>query len=389
MKSGHGVIVPIILGMLTAFGPFITDFYLPVLPEMTIYFNTSISQIAMSITTALLGLSLGQILVGPLTDKYGRKPILIFCLCLFCVSTVLCIFAHNILIFNILRVLQGVGGAGGIAIPKSMSTDMYRGKDLASFMALLVAINNVAPIIAPVVGGTVAQFSSWKGVFLLLLMVGLFLLFGSLSLEETLPKEKRNNMSVWNAYKGLVRVLRNPIYALAAFSFMGCSFAFFSYIASSSFILQEVYGLTSFQFSLCFGLIGIMISFGATLSRRFKEEKKGLYSSAVHFSFGCLFVAITLLLHLPFPVLMIAYSYMMFSFGLFAPMVTSVAMDSERENAGAASALFGALSFLAGGISSPIVSVGDISIASSMVMLVGTSICIFFVTCLCRRLKKG
>ena len=131
MKQKIGYFIPITLGMLTAFGPFITDFYLPSIPEMQEYFKTSPSLMAMSLTAGMLGLALGQILIGPLSDKYGRKRLLVGSMLLFGISSILCILAPNIFLFNLMRVLQGFAGAGGLVLSKSISTDMFTGKEVA------------------------------------------------------------------------------------------------------------------------------------------------------------------------------------------------------------------------------------------------------------------
>ena len=166
----------ITLGALTAFGPFITDFYLPAMPELVHYFQTSPAAVSSSLTASMTGLAIGQILIGPLSDKYGRRPLLIISMLLFAIASVACLFAPNIEIFNLLRVFQGIAGAGGVVLSKSIATDMFSGKELARFLAILGAINGVAPIVAPIVGGSMTSFTSWKGIFCALLAIGLILL---------------------------------------------------------------------------------------------------------------------------------------------------------------------------------------------------------------------
>ena len=131
MKKKLGIFIPATLGMLTAFGPFVTDFYLPVLPEMTEFFHTSPALASLSLTTGMIGLAAGQVFIGPLTDKYGRKNILVGSMLMFAIASVLCIISPNIYLFNLMRIFQGIAGAGGIVISKSMATDMFSGKDLA------------------------------------------------------------------------------------------------------------------------------------------------------------------------------------------------------------------------------------------------------------------
>lgn len=174
MKKKIGVFIPATLGMLTAFGPFVTDFYLPVLPEMSEFFHTSPALASLSLTTGMIGLAAGQVFIGPLTDKFGRKKILVGSMLMFAIASVLCIIALNIYIFNLMRIFQGLAGAGGIVISKSMSMDMFSGKELANFMAILGSINGIAPVCAPVIGGLMAGFTSWQGAFGLLLASAIF-----------------------------------------------------------------------------------------------------------------------------------------------------------------------------------------------------------------------
>lgn len=388
MKKKIPVFVPITLGMLTAFGPFVTDFYLPVLPEMATFFHTSPALASMSLTSGMIGLAAGQVFIGPLTDKYGRKHVLTASMLLFAIASVLCLIAPNIFLFNAMRVLQGLAGAGGIVISKSMATDMYSGKELANFMALLGAINGIAPVLAPVIGGVMAGVASWQGVFALLLGVGLVLMACSFFLRETLVPEKRIRKNLVQVYGNLFRVFRNTRFTLSAMSAMACFFTFFGYIASSPFILQQVYGLSPLHFSLCFALNAITIGIGSGLATLFHHQNTSLKCGAIDMTIAAAFLTLCLLAHLPLIMVMAAYIYMMVSFGLMQPGLTAIALDSERANAGAASAIFGASGFVAGAVSSPIVALGQIEVTSSIVMMTGAVICLCLTLPLCNKLKK-
>lgn len=373
--------------MLTAFGPFVTDFYLPVLPEMADFYHTSPALASLSLTAGMIGLAAGQVFIGPLTDKYGRKHILVASMVLFTVATVLCIVAPNIYLFNLMRVLQGVAGAGGIVISKSMATDMYRGKELADFMALLGSINGIAPVCAPVVGGIMSGFTSWQGVFCLLLATGMALLACSSRLPETLPPGQRIQKNVFQVYANLFRVFRNARFTLSTLSAMACFFTFFAYIASSPFILQKLYGLSAFHFSLCFGLNAFMICIGAAVAPRFRRPQTALHAGAINLGVASLALAASLLAHLPLVAVMVCYAYLLTSFGLMQPGLTATALDAERDNAGAASAIFGASGFVAGAVASPLVAMGNMAVTSSLVMVAGAVVCVALTLPLCRRLS--
>lgn len=387
MKQNMKVFIPATLGMLTAFGPFVTDFYLPVLPEMTGYFHTTPALASMSLTAGMIGLAAGQLFIGPLTDKYGRKRILVGSMLLFVVASLLCIFSGDIFMFNAMRVLQGLAGAGGIVIAKIMSADMYTGRELASFMALLGAINGIAPVCAPVVGGLMAGVTSWTGVFAVILAVGIVLMVCSMFLPETLQPANRIRKSVIKVYGNLFRVFRNSRFTLSVMAEMACFFMFFAYIASSPFIMQQVYHLSPLGYSLCFGLNALMIGVGAAMATRFRSQGTCLRFGGLGMLAGTLLLAFLLNTAMPLWIVMLAYIYTLICFGLMQPPLTAIALDSERDNAGAASAIFGASGFVAGALSSPLVGIGDITVTSGLVMACGAVVCLLFILPLSSKLR--
>jgi len=387
MKQNMKVFIPATLGMLTAFGPFVTDFYLPVLPEMTGYFHTTPALASMSLTAGMIGLAAGQLFIGPLTDKYGRKRILVGSMLLFVVASLLCIFSGDIFMFNAMRVLQGLAGAGGIVIAKSMSADMYTGRELASFMALLGAINGIAPVCAPVVGGLMAGVTSWTGVFAVILAVGLVLMVCSMFLPETLQPANRIRKSVIKVYGNLFRVFRNSRFTLSVMAEMACFFMFFAYIASSPFIMQQVYHLSPLGYSLCFGLNALMIGVGAAMATRFRSQGTCLRFGGLGMLAGTLLLAFLLNTAMPLWIVMLAYIYTLICFGLMQPPLAAIALDSERDNAGAASAIFGASGFVAGALSSPLVGIGDITVTSGLIMACGAVVCLLFILPLSSKLR--
>lgn len=387
MKRKIHIFVPVTLGMLTAFGPFVTDFYLPVLPEMSEYFKATPSAVSMSLTCGMVGLAAGQVMIGPLTDKYGRKGLLVISMLLFALASIMCVLSPNILVFNAMRVFQGLAGAGGIVISKSMATDMYEGADLTRFMAVLGAINGIAPVFAPVIGGSVAGLASWRGVFCLLLGVGLVLMVCSSFLRETLAPDRRMHAGLASVYGNLFRVFRNPVFSLSTFAIAASFFTFFGYISSSPFILQRSYGLSPFGFSLCYGVNAIMIVVGSALGATVRNQRKGLSRGAAVMLAASFFVAVCLLLHAPLPVLMCSYAALMVGFGMIQPASTAIALDSERGNAGAASAIFGAAGFVGGAVSSPLVPLGDIAVTSGSIMVGGAVLGAVVIAVLGRRMK--
>ena len=389
MSKYVSIFLPATLGMLTAFGPFVTDFYLPVLPEMAEYFNTSPAMVSMSLTTGMIGLAGGQVFIGPLTDKFGRRYILLGSMLLFALASALCIYSTNIMMFNVARLFQGIAGAGGIVISKSMATDMYSGKELANFMAILGAINGIAPVSAPVIGGIMSSLTNWQGIFAALMAIGLILLVCCCILKETLQPEARVRKNMLGIYANLFRVFLNRTFTYSTLAEMMCHFTLFGYISSSPFILQQIYNLSPFQFSLCFAINAFSIGVGSVFGARFRHTSNSLKYGAIDMLISTVCLGASLVIHLPLPVLMLFYVCTLFSFGLLQPGLTSTALDSERHNAGAASAIYGASCFLAGAIVSPFVTMGRIELTSSIVIVFGAVVCRFLVMPLSRTLKMN
>lgn len=373
------------LGLLTAFGPFTTDFYLPVLPEMAGYFHTSPALMSMSLTTGMIGLAGGQVCIGPLTDKWGRQRILTGSMVLFALSSLLCIFAADILTFNVARLFQGIAGAGGIVISKSMATDWHRGASLARFMSMLAAVNAVAPVCAPVLGGLLSAVANWQGVFALLLCIGVLLTVCCALLPESLPRERRIHGRVLVIYGNLFRVFRTPAFTLCTLSQMLCHFTLFGYIAASPFILQQTYGLSPLHYSLCFALNALALCGGSVWAARFKRVELAMRMAAIDMVCCTVCLTLCLVLGLSLGIVMVFYVLTLLGFGLIQPGLMSTALDAERGRAGAASAIYGASAFVAGAVVSPLVTLGRMELTSGLIMTLGALGCLLCVLLLCRK----
>ena len=360
----------VLLGILAAFGPFVTDMYLPGLPSMTVYFDTTASMVQLGITTAMLGLGFGQIIVGPLSDKYGRKLPLLLSLWLFIFSTIACICSWSIGAFIFFRFLQGIAGAGGIVISRSVATDKFSGKELAKMLAVIGAINGVAPVAAPVIGGLLTGSVGWQGIFMILLFIGILLGIGCIRFKESLPAERRSKTGVWATFRNFGIIVHNRRYMLYVFQLAFAQGILFAYIASSPFIIQQHYGFSPFAFSICFAVNAVAIGVAAALSVKFRRTENGTLTGCI----GMLVLAVLQMAALysgcdfwTYELLMFALLFMM---GLTFTASTTLAMDCERRYAGAASALLGALCFASGGIVSPLVGLGDILISTGVTFVI-------------------
>ena len=240
----------ILLGALTAFGPLVTDMYLPSLPTMAGYFDTNSSMVQLGLTSSMIGLAIGQIFFGPLSDKYGRRPLLLISMSLFIVSTVFCIFSPNIESFITFRLLQGIAGSGGIVISRSVATDKFSGQDLAKAMAIIGAINGIAPVASPVLGGFLTDSIGWKGIFIILLIIGIILLIGNFRFKESLPKSNRKQENIKGLLWGFGKILHNRRYVFYVLQMGFAMGVLFANISSSPFIMQQHYGFS--LHSVCF-----------------------------------------------------------------------------------------------------------------------------------------
>lgn len=362
------VFLILFLGLLSAFGPFVTDMYLPTLPSMKEVFHTTTSIVQMGLTTSMLGLAIGQVFFGPLSDKYGRRSVLVIAMILYSVSTVISIFSPSIEFFNACRFFQGLGGAGGIVLSRSIATDCYTGKDLAKTLAIVGAVNGVAPVTAPVIGGLVAEWTGWQGIFWILFGLGLILLFMCLIFRESLTVDNRHKGSVISLLKGFPQLLKNKRFTILIIFFAFTSAVLFAYISSASFIIQNYFGYSELTFSMIFGINAVGIALGSALALRFRQ----LFSAAL---FGA--IGITLAALLQFAIHLIhdsfifyeSLTFLMLTFtGFIFTSTTTLAMDEGRSHIGVASAIGGASGFLFGGIVSPLVGLGNIMTSTTVIL---------------------
>lgn len=370
IKENSKVFLLILLGMLTAFGPFVTDMYLPSLPSMGVYFSTSSSMIQLGLTTSMIGLAVGQIFFGPLSDRYGRRLPLVSAMWLFIGSTLLCLFSQNIEQFVAFRLLQGIAGAGGIVISRSVATDKYSGHELAKRLAVIGAINGVAPVAAPIVGGVLTDAIGWKGIFWVLFALGLVLLAGCMRFRESLPVENRSAEKWSDTFRSFGVVLRDRRYVCYVLQMTFAQGILFANIASSPFIIQQHYGFSAFTFSLFFGINALAIGVAAALSVKFRRSESSTLAGCCGMVMASVLQCFALMSDCSFWVYEALMLVLLFSMGMTFTSSTALAMESQHENSGTASALLGAFCFAAGGMVSPLVGLGNILSSTGVVFLV-------------------
>lgn len=377
-KKNSKVFILVFLGMLTAFGPFVTDMYLPTLPAMSEYFHTTSSMVQLGLTASMIGLAAGQLLFGPLSDKYGRRLPLIISMILFAVATIGCIYSYTIMQFVGWRLIQGIAGAGGI-ISRSVAADKYSGRELAKMLALIGAINGVAPVAAPMGGGFLAGSVGWTGIFWCLFVLGIILLLGSIHFEETLPVEDRKEKSWRSVFRSFIDVLRNSSYVCYTLQFGFAQGVLFANIASAPFIMQQHYGFSPLMFSICFGINAIFIVISAASAIKFRRQEQALHYGSTRMVVVSALLLVALVLDCNFWIYELLLIGLLSMLGLTFTASNTLTMDCEHNNAGMASALLGALEFAFGGIVSPLVGLGYIMVSTGIIFLKG-SICSYVCT---------
>ncbi|WP_397379428.1 Bcr/CflA family multidrug efflux MFS transporter [Paenibacillus sp. YYML68] len=366
-----------ILGSLGMMGPLTVDMYLPALPAITSDFETSASAVQLSLTFYLLGLALGQLLAGPISDVRGRRAPIIVGLTVYAISSLLCALSTSIGSLIVLRTLQGLSGAAGIVVARAIVRDLFSGKELTRFFTLLMLVNGAGPIIAPLIGGQLLLYTTWHGIFYVLSGVGIVMLTAVLfGLKETLPPEKRSQAGLLHTVRTFGELLRDREFIGYALSSGFVTAALFAYLSGSSFMLQNVYGVSAQMYSYIFAFNGIGFILASQLTGRlvgrFSELKLLVTGYVIAASGGVLLLA-SLLLHAPLYVVTAACFLIVSSVGIVGPTSSSLALQSKGKTAGSAAALLGVLSLLFGALTSPLVGLGGEHTAVPLGLVIAVS----------------
>ncbi|NDL62837.1 multidrug effflux MFS transporter [Acerihabitans arboris] len=358
----------LVLGSLAALGPLCTDFYLPALPELAGSLSTSTATAQLSLTAGLLGLGVGQLFFGPLSDKLGRMKPLLFSLMLLLLASIACALAQNIGQLLAARLIQGLAGAGGAVLSRAVARDLYSGHALTKFFSVLMLVNGVAPIGAPVLGGALLAWLDWRGLFIVLAAIALLLLaVCAWRLKETLPPARRSQASLLSVFGGLGGLLVQRQFMGLCLT-QGFSMAgMFAYIGASPFVLQQLYGLSPQGFSFCFAINGLGLIAASQIAAR-TSARLGEYR-VLAFGLGVAGTASSALLLCgllgsPLPFILAALFFSVMINGLIGTLASSLAMQTQGKNAGSASAMIGVAMFALGAISVPFTGIGGTSVVT-------------------------
>ena len=374
----HPVRFALLLAAFSALGPFTFDMYLPSFPRIMGFFGTNAAVIQMSLTACLLGLALGQIVMGALSDVHGRRKPLLIALTVYCLSSFGCAFAPNIGIFIALRFVQGFAVSAG-TISGAIARDTYHGVELTKFFSLLSMISSVAPLLAPLAGSAVISFTTWVGVFIFLGLLGLILTMTTTwKLKESLPVEKRVRSSFKELRRNFKTLLQNGAFMGYALP-QGLMLAgIFAYVSGTPFIYQKIYGVSPQVFSMLFALNGISLILSNHVVRRLagRIPERRILQIGLSLAFiASLTVLTVVLLHGPLFSLVMPLVLFVASMGLIGPVSFTLAMESQGHIAGSASALLGVIPFLLGSVTSPLVGIaGEYSAVPLGVIIFTTSL---------------
>ncbi|WP_446210492.1 multidrug effflux MFS transporter [Micromonospora sp. IBSANI012] len=357
----EGATLLVLLGTLTAIGPLSLDMYLPAFPAMTRELGATQAQVQLSLTTCLIGLALGQLVTGPLSDRYGRRrPVLVGVLA-YAVLALVCAIAPNATALAAARFAQGFAGGMGVVVARAVVRDRYAGRAAAKYFSRLTLVFGVAPVAAPSVGSLVLHVGSWRAVFVTLAVIGLLLAAAvAWRLPETLPAERRSTGGLASTARTMRSLFADRAYLGYALT-QGFAFAgLFAYISGSSFVFQDVFGLSGTAFSLLFGLNALaLVAMGqanARLLDRFSPRRLLVTTLVV----GAVAAVGVLTGALAGSLVLVAVTLFVFvgSLGMVMPNSTALALDSHARHAGTAAALMGGVQSVVGALAAPVVGLG-------------------------------
>lgn len=367
----------LVLGSLIAIGPLTIDMYLPALPAITSALHTTSTAVQLTLTGTLAGLGLGQLVIGPISDAYGRRRPLIAGLVLHVVASALCVVAPGIAMLGALRVLQGLGVAASSVVAMAVVRDLFDGTAFARLFSRLMLVMGAAPVLAPTLGGAVLRWTQWRGVFVVLAGFGIVLsLVAVFGLRETLPLQRRRSGGAAATLRMYGSLLRDRMFVGLVFVAGLAMAALFAYVAGSSFVLQGQYGLNEQQFAIAFGA-GAVGLIGATqlnvrLLRRYTPQQILVGALAGGAVGGAILVTLAATGIGGLPALLAALWIVLAAGGLALPNAPALAMSRHGEAAGTAAALLGAVQFGVGAVAAPMVGVlGADAVAMASVILAG------------------
>ncbi|WP_262105358.1 multidrug effflux MFS transporter [Arthrobacter sp. Marseille-P9274] len=352
------VVLVAALGILSAVSPLATDMYLASMPAMADYFGTSASAVQLTLTAYMVGMAVGQFLLGPISDVLGRHRLMVAGNVLFLLSSVAVILVPTIEAVMALRILQGLSGAAGVVIARAVVTDIASGRRAAKLFSVLAMITSLAPVVAPLLGGVIASVAPWQAVFWVLAGFGLVMLACTVFVvPETLPRAKRHRGGLAAVAANSWKVLRTPSFMAYALAFGFAFSTLFSYISASAFVVQNVLGFSALGYSLVFAANAAGSIVAAIVNTRLVDriDPGRILRTAIvaMFLVNAAGLALVLAGITGWPTLLHLFASQA-CLGFIFGNATALAQGRVPERAGAGSAVLGLLQFVLGGIASPL-----------------------------------
>ena len=358
-----GAWLVVALGALSSFGPLCLDMYLPALPKLPGDLSSTASAAQLTLSACIVGLGVGQLITGPASDRFGRRGPLLIGVAVFVAASVVCAVTTSMTLLIVTRLVQGAAGAAGIVVGRAVVADLFVGKVAAAYFSAIAAINGLAPILAPVIGGQVLRVGTWRTVFWVLAGIGFaMLLLAFFVIRETLPPGRRSSGGMADDLRAFATLLRDRGYTGTVVAGTMVSAAMFGYISASPFLLQDAFGLSPQWFSACFALNALGIVAATQVGRMLlhRTTSFALLSWGVGQALvGAVLLLVSVLAGWGLAMVLVSLFVMVSSVGLALPHSSAIVMDRHRRIAGAASALFGLAQFALGAITAPLVGLGD------------------------------
>jgi len=352
----------LILGLLSAIGPFSIDLYLPAFDNIAVDFSTTVEKVQLSLTSFFIGIAFGQLIYGPLLDKYGRKKPLLVGLAIYIVASILCIFTRDINHLIVLRFLQALGSCAGMVGARAMVTDYYNNRESARVFSLLMLVIGISPILAPSIGAFMLNHLDWHFIFLFLAVLSLAIFLGT---KFLLPESYAGNKELSLAPKAIVgnfwQVFTNKTFLSYCLIGSIASSGTYAYLAGSSYLMQQYYGLTKGEYGMAFAFVASAMILATQLNRYFLKRWTSAQISKIA-NIWQAFIGICMILALfmgilTLPVILILMFSFLFGYGFIFPNTSAIALSPINRNlAGSASALLGCIQMALGAFSSGLVS---------------------------------
>lgn len=376
--KSYGLFV-VFIAIIGAFSSLVNDMYLPTIPAMMRQFHTTPSMTQMGLSMAMLGMGIGSVLWGSLSDHFGRKPILIISLLIFALSTGVALLSPDITFFVAVRLVQGFGAGGAMVLSTSIPADVFAGRQLGKLMGIVGAINGIAPAAGPLLGGFLVDRVGWRGIFVVLLAIGIGMTIWTTRTNETLPPARRiaaRRLSDYvKAYRTMLLNGRFMIYVII--KALGIALLY-AYISSGPFIIQDHYHFSALTFGIIFGANALAIAAGAMLAPRFRIMKQAMVVGTAGMFLLSLGMAAVMWYELPFWAYELVAVPLVLCLGMIFSSANTLAMDVGRADAGTSSAILGVVKYILAAIVSPLCGLGNLMHSSAVVVIVTAAIALLF-----------